>query len=364
MVTTVAGNGTFGYSGDGGPATSAQIRLTFTAALTTDSDGNLYFSDDNFGPPPPGATRDFTASQPRIRKVSPDGTITTVAGNGTSGYSGDGGPATKAQLGSQLNYPPALATDKSGTLFIADGANGRIRMVSKDGIITTVAGTGVNGYSGDGGPAATAQLHGPSALAVDPAGNLYVADQFNNVVRLIQPVSSSIGITGVTNAASGLPGPISPGEIVVVSGSGLGPAQLVSGAAGADGVYSGQLAGTMVEFNGTPAPVIYTWATQVAVVVPYSVVSGAAQITVDYLDQSRPRLPYPSLHRRREFSRWTPRAKARRLRLIQTRRSIAHRLLRRSEMLFLYSSLAQAKPHPRASTENSLRRRRRNRFCS
>jgi sugar lactone lactonase YvrE len=105
-VTTVAGNGTFGFSGDGGPATSAQIRLTFKAALTTDNAGNLYFSDDNIQPPAPGTIPTLAMSTPRIRKVAPDGTITTVAGNGTSGYSGDGGPAIEAQLGSQLNYPP------------------------------------------------------------------------------------------------------------------------------------------------------------------------------------------------------------------------------------------------------------------
>jgi uncharacterized protein (TIGR03437 family) len=113
---------------------------------------------------------------------------------------------------------------------------------------------------------------------VDAAGNLYVADQDNNVVRLMQPVSSGITVTGVTNAASGLPGPIAPGEIVVVSGSGLGPAQLVSSGAGQ--------AGTTVQFNGVPAPLIYTWATQVAVVVPYAIVSGSAQITVDYQGQT------------------------------------------------------------------------------
>jgi sugar lactone lactonase YvrE len=99
VVTTVAGNGTHGYSGDGGPATSAQIRLTSKSALTTDNEGSLYFSDDDFQAPPPGTFPGSTLSTPRIRKVSPDGTITTVAGNGTSGYSGDGGIATGAKLG-------------------------------------------------------------------------------------------------------------------------------------------------------------------------------------------------------------------------------------------------------------------------
>src|SRR5262249_20506157 len=117
VVITVAGNGLHGYSGDGGPATSAQIRLTSKAALTTDREGNLYFSDDDIQAPSPGSPP-RTLSSPRIRKVSPDGTITTIAGNGSSGYSGDGGLATDAQLGSQLNYPVALAADSSGNLYI------------------------------------------------------------------------------------------------------------------------------------------------------------------------------------------------------------------------------------------------------
>src|SRR5262249_48624125 len=133
---------------------------------------------------------------------SPDGTITTIAGNGSSGYSGDGGLATDAQLGSQLNYPVALAADSSGNLYIADGDNNMIRMVSKDGIITTAAGTGAAGYSGDGGPATSAKLWGPAAIVVDSAGNLYVADQFNNVVRKLQPANGS----GPQRRHPGVPG--------------------------------------------------------------------------------------------------------------------------------------------------------------
>jgi sugar lactone lactonase YvrE len=187
-LTTVAGNGAHGYSGDGGPAVDAQIRLTSKAALATSTDGSLYFSDDDV--PAPGLGPSGSLSSPRIRGVSADGIITTVAGNGSSGYAGDGGPASQAQLGSQLNYSVALATDSAGTLYIADGDNNRIRMVSRDGIITTVAGTGVAGYTGDEGPAARAQLAGPSGLASDSAGNVYVADQFNNVVRMLEPVSA------------------------------------------------------------------------------------------------------------------------------------------------------------------------------
>ena len=132
-LTTAAGNGSHGYAGDGGPATDAQIRLTSKAALATGSDGGLYFSDDDVQVPAPGLGPSGSFSSPRIREVSAGGIITTVAGNGSSGFSGDGGPASQAQLGSQLNYPVALATDSVGTLYIADGDNNRIRMVSKDG---------------------------------------------------------------------------------------------------------------------------------------------------------------------------------------------------------------------------------------
>jgi uncharacterized protein (TIGR03437 family) len=280
VVTTVAGNGTHGYSGDGGPAISAQIRLTAKAALATDGEGNIYFSDDDVQSPSPGVMPSGTVSSPRIRKVSPDGTINTVAGNGTSGFSGDGGLATSAQLGSQLNYSVALAADNLGNLYIVDGDNGRIRMVTKAGTITTVAGTGVYGYSGDGGPAISAQLMGPSALATDAAGNVLVAD--GNAIRLLQPLSASLRLIETANAASHVGGAVAPGQIVVISGSGLGPTQLAVAAPGAGGVYPTQLAGTSVAVNGTPAPLIYTWATQVAFVVPYSVVSGKAQITLGY----------------------------------------------------------------------------------
>lgn len=187
-LVTVAGNGAHGYSGDGRPAVDAQIRLTSKAAPASGNDGSLYFSDDDVQVPAPGIGPSGSLSSPRIRKVSAGGTITTVAGNGSSGYSG--GPASQAQLGSQLNYPVALATDSAGTLYIADGDNNRIRTVSRDGIITTVAGTGVAGYTGDEGPAARAQLAGPSGLTSDNAGNVYVADQFNNVVRMLEPVSA------------------------------------------------------------------------------------------------------------------------------------------------------------------------------
>ena len=152
-ITTIAGTGVRGFSGDGGPATHAQV--TAAGALTTDNAGNLFFVDDS-----------------RVRKISLDGMITTIAGNGLHGFSGDGGPAVNAQL----NVPGSLAIDSFGNLYIGDNATLRIRRVSPDGIITTVAGTGTLRMPGDGGPALAAQFTGVSGLTFDSAGNLYVSD--------------------------------------------------------------------------------------------------------------------------------------------------------------------------------------------
>jgi len=162
VLTIVAGNGLQGYSGDGGPATSAS--LCQPAAVAVDSAGNLYIAD---------------TENNRIRKVS-GGTITTVAGNGAYGFSGDGGPATSASL----NYPPGVVVDSVGNLYIADSGNNRIRKVS-GGTITTVAGDGVDRFSGDGGPATSASLSKPYGVASDSAGNLYIADSGNNRIRKV-----------------------------------------------------------------------------------------------------------------------------------------------------------------------------------
>ena len=166
IIETVAGNGSKGYSGDGGPAAEAQ--LNWPTGLTVDDRGNLYIVD---------------CSNNRVRKVSPDGIITTVAGDGTWGYGGDDGPATQAQLG--LDYPFGLAVDSAGNLYIADLGNQRIRKVDPAGIITTVAGNGTRGYSGDGGPAVEARLFDPYDIATDREGNLYIADNWNCRIRKV-----------------------------------------------------------------------------------------------------------------------------------------------------------------------------------
>jgi len=148
-----------GYSGDGGPATEAQ--LSFPRGITVDAQGNLYIAD---------------VANNRIRKVGTNGIITTIAGNGTAGFSGDGGPATQAKL----YYPLDVAADAQGNLYIADSSNYRIRKVDTNGIITTIAGNGTIGQGGDGGPAVDAQLSGcpyfSAGIAADGQGNIYIAD--------------------------------------------------------------------------------------------------------------------------------------------------------------------------------------------
>jgi sugar lactone lactonase YvrE len=164
-ISVVAGNGTAGYSGDGGPATSAALRGP--QGLAVDALGGLYFVDGPY----------------RVRKVSANGRISTVAGNGVQGYSGDGGPAVSAQL----DYAEGVAVEANGTLYIADRINHVIRKVTPDGTISTAAGNGTGGYSGDGGPATSALLLYPSGVALDAAGDLYIADSGNAAVRKVLP---------------------------------------------------------------------------------------------------------------------------------------------------------------------------------
>ena len=183
FVTTVAGNGTYGYAGDGGAATNAS--LDYPQGVAVDTSGDLFIADtDNH----------------RIRKVDPNGLITTVAGNGTYGNSGDGGAATDASL----NFPSAVAVDNSGNLFIADTGNSVIRKVDKNGIITTVAGNGRLAYSGDGGPATLASLYYPYGLTVDDSGNLLIVDTGNNRIRKVD--ASGIITTVVGNGINGYSG--------------------------------------------------------------------------------------------------------------------------------------------------------------
>jgi uncharacterized protein (TIGR03437 family) len=182
VITTVAGNGTPGFSGDNGPATSAQLHVP--KGIAVDSSGNLYIAD---------------TGNIRIRKVS-NGVITTVAGAAINGFGGDNGPATSAQL----SYPEGVAVDSNGNLYIADYDNARIRRVS-NGVITTVAGTATYGFSGDNGPATSAQLSGNDAVAVDPAGNLYISDIGNRRIRRVSNGVITTVVGGGTSFGAGGP---------------------------------------------------------------------------------------------------------------------------------------------------------------
>src|SRR5437016_2851788 len=172
-IQTVAGNGTFGFSGDGGPAISAA--LSDPEGVFLDSSGNLFIAD---------------TGNSRIRKVvAATGNIQTVAGNGTLGFSGDGGPATSATL----NVPEGVFVDRSGNLFISDTFNNRIReVVATTGNIKTVAGNGTQGFSGDGGPATSASLYFPEGVFVDSSGNIFTADHLNGRIREVDAATGTI----------------------------------------------------------------------------------------------------------------------------------------------------------------------------
>ena len=172
QLTTFAGTGAKGFSGDGGPAVAAQVNNPF--GIARGPDGALYICD--------------TDNQ-RVRKVAPDGAISTVAGNGMRGYAGDGGPAVNAAL----NEPYEVRFDKAGNVFFVERLSAVVRRVdAKTGVIGTVAGTGQPGFSGDGGPAVKAQLDEPHSIGFDPAGDLYICDIKNNRIRKVDMKTGTI----------------------------------------------------------------------------------------------------------------------------------------------------------------------------
>jgi sugar lactone lactonase YvrE len=235
VITTIVGSGPTGngngsYSGDGGPATAATLNAP--QSLVVDATGNLYIGDNRNGrvrkvspvgiittvagggknPVTDGADAlAVTLGRPRnlaldgqgnlfiwdgsvnrVLKLRPDGKLSFYAGNGTAGYSGDGGPATAAQLNADFL---AMAVDSAGSLFVVDRLNNRVRKIGADGVIMTVAGSGPTGlgnggYSGDSGPATAAQLNGPIGVAIDAAGNLYIADVVNKRIRQVVGVAA------------------------------------------------------------------------------------------------------------------------------------------------------------------------------
>ena len=241
LINPVAGNSFAGYSGDGGPATSAQIGVA--AGIAVDSSGNLYIAD--------GANN-------RVRKVDATGNITTFAGGGTA--TADGGMATNALL----KTPVAVAVDAAGNVYILENGANRIRKVGSDGTIHTIAGNGLAGFGGDGAMATNASFNGPTDLKVDAQGNLYVADSLNSSIRKLTPVAAFPApvVSTVSNAASLMGGSVAPGERVIIAGTSMGP-------------------NSQVMFDAYPAPVMASSLTSALVEVPYEIASQtSSQVTV------------------------------------------------------------------------------------
>ncbi|MDQ3946396.1 MAG: NHL repeat-containing protein [Actinomycetota bacterium] len=193
-MTVVAGTGKPGDGGDGGPATAAQLKDPHGIAV--DAAGNVYVAD---------------SPNHRIRRIDPAGVIITVAGTGTAGFSGDGGPATAAQL----NRPRNLIVAPDGALIIADTDNHRIRRVDRAGTITTIAGSGASEASGDGGPATAAGFADPRDVALDAAGNLYVADTMAHRIRRIDASGTMTTVAGT--GAPGFSGDNGPGTAALLN---------------------------------------------------------------------------------------------------------------------------------------------------
>lgn len=302
-ITTFAGNGTGGYAGDGAAATKAE--LNFPISVAVDSSGAVY-------------TTDYYNNC--IRKIDSGGNITTIAGSATArGYSGDGGPAAKAVLAD----PYGLAFDASGNLYFSEIGNRVIRRIDKSGNISTVA-TNVStesiavdaagaiyyvdyptstvrkimpggaptiliagvpnqpGYSGDSGPGDLAQLNQPNGLALDSSGNVFIADSHNEVIRKLAP--NPFSVAAVVSSASNLQAPIAPGEIITLLGAGLGPSTLTTYHV-TNGAFDKTVAGTQIYIGGVLAPIVYTSAAQVAVVVPYGISGPTTNITPVYQGQ-------------------------------------------------------------------------------
>ncbi len=263
-INTFAGQNSLGagYQGDGSVSTGAL--LNNPAAVLLDPAGNLYISD---------------SGNNAIRKVDTNAIITTVAGQGplAAGLAGDGGPAIQAEL----NGPKGLALDSYGNLYIADTVNSAIRVIEPNGNITTIAGTGTPGSHGDGGPATSAELYFPSGVAVHN-GKVYIADNQNNAIRMLTPMPPQINAGGViTAAAFGGSTTVAPGSWIEIYGANLAAGARTWGTADFSGSNAPtSLDSTSVAIGGQPAFVSYISAGQVNVQVPSNVTAGTQPLVL------------------------------------------------------------------------------------
>jgi uncharacterized protein (TIGR03437 family) len=256
IITAFAGNEIGGFSGDGGKATSAQ--LYSPTGVTMDNAGNLLIADK---------------FNNRIRSVSPGGNITTIAGNGTAGFSGDNGLATAAAL----YNPTGVFVDASGNIFVTVYYSNRIRKIAPGGIITTVAGGGAQSFSGDGGPAASGSLNHPSTVAVDGSGNIFIADTGNNRIREVSASTGtgpSINPSGVVPIYSSVP-VIQPGEWVTIYGSNLVPTTTDWSAR-----FPAPIPGITVTIDGNPAYIYYASPGLIDVQAPDDTSTGTVPVVV------------------------------------------------------------------------------------
>ena len=272
VLSTVAG-GAFGFSGDGGPAN--QAALNFPSGVAVDAAGNIYFADKGNN---------------RVRKVDTKGIITTYAGTGTAGFSGDGGPATGAKLGMNLTAAYlGIAVASTGDLYIADPRNNRIRVINPSGVISTFAGNG-GGFAtgslgnGDGGPPASASVQTPYGVRVDSAGSVFIADTGHNLIRKVTGTTTpsgsapTISANGVVNGASFQPG-IVPNSWVTIQGAGLAAKADDWSNSIVNGALPTSLDGVSVTMGGKPAYIYYVSPGQLNVLAP-DVPAGPVSVTV------------------------------------------------------------------------------------
>jgi len=259
-ITTIAGSSNSilpGFSGDGGQATNAT--LAYPLGMAMDGLGNLYFAD---------------AGNNCVRRIAPNGVITSVAGNGNAagGFAGDQGQAT----GAKLNTPEDVAIDVAGNLLIADYENNRIRKVMiSSGVISTIAGITGNGFSGDGGPATQAELNLPWGVTTDATGDVYIGDGANNRVRIVYESltgAPTLGVNSTVNSASLVQGSIAPGSIVAISGANFAVSTLTASSMPLPTV----LGNTSVTFNGVAVPLFFVSGAQIYAQAPFNLPTGVA----------------------------------------------------------------------------------------